>query len=130
MSKNDTWYGFLQAGDQSSPVVRDAKLVTKNPKTIYLFNHVRGKLLEYSREIVEPKLRDLHPDDVPLNELKKAFKAARKVFASDATRKWEVATAAKPVKPSAPTQEDELPDEIEEDIVDIADIVEEDDLTD
>jgi hypothetical protein len=131
MSKNDTWYGFLQAGDQSSPVVRDAKLETKNPKTIYLFNHVRGKLLEYSREVVEPKLRDLRPDDVPLNELKKAFKAARKVFVSDhANRRWENVAATKPVKPPVPTQEDELLEEIEEDIVDIADIVEKDDLTD
>jgi len=80
VSRNDTWYGFLQAGKKSSPVVRDARLTTKNPKTLYLFNHVQGKFLEYSREIVEPKLRELPPDDNLLGELKAAFKAARKAF--------------------------------------------------
>ena len=80
MSDNDIWYGFLQAGDKSSPVVRDPELKTGNNKTIYLYNQVRGQFVEYSSEIVEPKLRELKSDDVSLADLKRAFKAARKVF--------------------------------------------------
>ena len=80
MGKDNIWYGFLQAGEKSSPVVRDAALETKSLKTVYLFNYTRGEFLEYSREIVEPKLRELNSDDVSLAELKRAFKAARKAF--------------------------------------------------
>ena len=80
MSDNDIWYGFLQAGDKSSPVVRDPDLKTGNNKTIYLYNQIRGQFVEYSSEIVQPKLRELHSDDAPLADLKRAFKAARKVF--------------------------------------------------
>ena len=80
MSKSDTWFGYLNAGEHSSAVVRDSSLESKNPKTIYLFNYARGKILEYSLEVVEPKLRDLQPDDVPLPELKKAYKTARRAF--------------------------------------------------
>jgi hypothetical protein len=94
MSKNDIWYGFLQAGEHSSPVVRDATLETKSQKTVYLYNHVRGKFLEYAREVVEPKLRELKPEDVALKELDSAFKAARKSFVSGkVTKKWEAAAA-------------------------------------
>jgi hypothetical protein len=92
MSDNDIWYGFLQASDKSSPVVRDSGLRTNNSKTIYLFNHARGQIVEYSREIVEQKLRELKPDDVSLAELKRAFKAARKKFvATRVTRIRETA---------------------------------------
>ena len=34
---------------------------TGNPKTLYLFNLIRGEILEYAREIVEDKLRELKP---------------------------------------------------------------------
>ena len=80
MGNGNIWYGFLQAGEKSSPVVRDPALETKSPKTVYLFNYMRGEFLEYSREIVEPKLRELNSDDVFVAELKRAFKAARKSF--------------------------------------------------
>jgi hypothetical protein len=95
MSKNDIWYGFLRAGEHSSPVVRDATLETKSQKTIYLYNHARGKFLEYAREVVEPKLRELKPKDVALKELDSAFKAARKNFVpGKVAKKWEAAAPA------------------------------------
>ncbi|MEW5755992.1 MAG: hypothetical protein AB1810_06775 [Pseudomonadota bacterium] len=59
MAKQNIWMGFLEAGPKSSPVLRDDKLETGNPKTIYLFNLNKGEILEYSRALVEPKLRDL-----------------------------------------------------------------------
>ena len=92
MSDSDIWYGFLQAGDKSSPVVRDPELKTGNNKTIYLYNQARGQFVEYSSEIVEPKLRDLKSGDVSLADLKRAFKAARKTFL--ATRVTRIREAA------------------------------------
>lgn len=96
MNKSDIWYGFLQAGEQSSPVVRDSSLETKNPKTLYLYNYVRGTFLEYSREIVEPKLREGTPEEMSLKELQKVFKAARKTFAPNnkSAKQWETPAPA------------------------------------
>lgn len=75
------WYGFLQAGDRSSPVIRDDRLDTGNRKTMYLFNLARNSILEYSREVVETKLRDLKPDEsVTITELDAAYKKARRNF--------------------------------------------------
>jgi len=120
MSKNDIWYGFLQAGKKSSPVVRDTRLETKNPKTIYLFNYVQGKFLEYSREMVEPKLQDLRADENLLNELKSAFKAARKVFvAGRSTHKQAIATAISNIKAAGLSYENDIPDIISDDTTDL-----------
>ena len=120
MSKNETWYGFLQAGNKSSPVVRDARLETKNPKTIYLFNYVRGKFLEYSREIVEPKLQDLPADDKLLKELKSAFRTARKIFlASQSTHKQAIAAAISNIKTAGLSDVDDIPDIFLEDSTDL-----------
>lgn len=75
------WYGYLQAGDRSSPVIRDDRLDTGNRKTIYLFNLSRNMILEYSREIVEPKLRDLKPDESDtVSQLDSAYKKIRRTF--------------------------------------------------
>ena len=75
------WYGFLQAGDRSSPVIRDDRLDTGNRKTMYLFNLSRNMILEYSREVVEPKLRDLKPDESStISQLDAAYKKARRSF--------------------------------------------------
>ena len=118
MSKADIWYGFLQAGEQSSPVVRDTTLETKNPKTVFLYNHVRGKFLEYSREIVDAKLRELTPEDVPLKDLRNGFKAARKTFASNkvaVAKKWETeAPAATAREPAVMPEEDFLTEDTAE----------------
>ena len=75
------WYGFLQAGDRSSPVIRDDRLDTGNHKTLYLFNLNRNLILEYSREVVEPKLRELKPNEaVSIPELEAAYKKVRRSF--------------------------------------------------
>jgi hypothetical protein len=67
-------------------------LKTGNNKTIYLYNQARGQFVEYSSEIVAPKLRELKSEDVSLADLKRAFKAARKVFlATRVTRIRETA---------------------------------------
>lgn len=119
MTKKAVWYGYLQAGKKSSPVVLDNKLQTRNPKTIYLFNYVRGKFLEYSREHVEPKLHDMDPDDNLLKELKIAFKAARKIFVVDQnTHKIVTATAINDIKPTTVYEVGNIPDMIQEYTID------------
>lgn len=119
MTKKAIWYGYLQAGKKSSPVVLDTKLETRNPKTIYLFNFVRGKFLEYSRELVEPKLHDLDPDDNLLKELKRAFKAARKIFVVDQnTHKNVTTTAINNIKTTTLPDVGNIPDLIQENTID------------
>jgi hypothetical protein len=118
MKKNAVWYGFLQAGKKSSPVVLDASLETKTAKTIYLFNYIQGKFLEYSREIVEPKLQELGPDDQVLKELKSAFKTARKTFMAErGAQKRAIATARSKARADHSDVED-IPDMIPEDTSD------------
>ena len=80
-SKASLWYGYLNAGARSSPVLRDARLDTGNPKTLYLFNLVRGEILEYAREIVEQKLRELKPAESGfVADLDAGYKKARRNF--------------------------------------------------
>lgn len=131
MSKDDIWYGFLQAGDKSTPVVRDLSLDTKNPRTIYLFNYSRGRFLEYSLDIVESKLRELTADDLPLHDLQSAFRAACKGFSSNRVmHKWEKELPAKSVKVEVepepepeedlvPSLDDDFDDDFEEDTADL-----------
>jgi hypothetical protein len=57
------WFGVLDAGQHSSPVVFDARLDTGNPTTIYLFNLARRRMIEYRADIVVPKLRELSADE-------------------------------------------------------------------
>ena len=80
-SKASTWYGYLKAGARSSAVLRDNRLDTGNPNTFYMFNLSRGAILEYAREIVEKKLRELKPDESGfIKELDAGYKKARRNF--------------------------------------------------
>jgi len=81
MSSKDIWYGVLEAGEKTSPVVRD-KTIDAGQNKVYLYNYVRKQFVEYALPIVEPKLRELTEEDVSRKELEKSFKAARKVFSS------------------------------------------------
>lgn len=120
MGKNAVWCGFLEAGKKSSPVVLDARLETNNPKTIYLFNYAQGKFLEYAHEIVEPKLRELRPDDVLLKELKSAFKVARKCFVAErTTRKRRITAAINDIYTGYLSDVDDIPDMVSEDFSDL-----------
>ena len=81
MSQGSLWFGYLEIGDKSSAVVRDPKLNTSKADTLYLFNHKRNEIIEYKRDIVESKLRELTKDEADLSkELKKAFNKAVKDF--------------------------------------------------
>jgi hypothetical protein len=81
MTGNTLWFGYLEAGAKSSPVVMDSKLSTGDEKTIYLFNLARCAILEYRRDIVDTKLRALKPEESGLQkELKSAYAEARRNF--------------------------------------------------
>lgn len=82
-SKASLWFGHLNAGARSSPVLRDARLDTGNPKTLYMFNLKRGEILEYAREVVEQKLRELKPAESEfIGKLDAGYKKARRNFNS------------------------------------------------
>jgi hypothetical protein len=81
MAKTPIWCGYLEAGDRSSAVLRDDRLETGNPKTVYLYNLARDEILQYSRELVEPKLRDLRDSESDIaEELKNSYTKARRTF--------------------------------------------------
>lgn len=128
MSNNNIWYGFLEAGEKSTPVVRDLSLETENAKTVYLYNFARGIFLEYSLEIVEPKLRALKPGDISPEELENAFKAARKQF-NPGKLVSKLKSAAAPTAAAAATavEANDEDDDIELDMEDWDDFPDEDD---
>jgi len=105
MSAKDIWYGVLEAGEKSSPVVRDISLEAGQNK-IYLYNYVRNQFIEYAQAIVEPKLRDLREGDISRDELDKAFKAAYQAFTS--SRKVRTWSDSKPAAVRAKDDDDDL----------------------
>lgn len=81
MSDKHYWFGYLEAGEKSSPVLRDTRLETGDPDTLYLFNLNREAILEYKRAIIEPKLRGLNGEEKSLSKrLKSAYIEARSEF--------------------------------------------------
>lgn len=87
--KQDTlWFGYLNAGKKGSLVVRDSTLDTGTSATIYLFNQKKGKILEYRRDIVEPKLRELTEKEADAVEsLREEFEKARTGFVPRVARR-------------------------------------------
>ena len=84
--RSSLWFGYLEAGAKGSPVVRDTLMDTGITGTVYLFNLAKGRILEYRRDIVEPKLRELNETErETLKELRKAFDKAREGFTPRAT---------------------------------------------
>jgi hypothetical protein len=79
--KSKIWYGYLEAGAKSSPVLMDPKLDTGSSDTMYLYNLKRDQILEYQRALIEPKLQGLNGKDaVTVEALTKAFNKIRKEF--------------------------------------------------
>lgn len=122
MSSNDIWYGVLEAGSKTSPVVRDPSIQTDS-SNVWLYNHARDTFVQYSLAIVEPKLRKLAKDDISQDELEQAFKNARKSFtALHKVNKWDDEKA--PAPKAARQDDDDIDigdeDDMEEFIDDVA----------
>jgi hypothetical protein len=93
------WFGMLEAGEKGSLIVRDGTLDTGTPATIYLFNVKKGRILEYRRDVVEPKLRELTADEgAMVPSLTSAFEQARAGFVPRVTRR-RVSATRRPEKP-------------------------------
>ena len=112
MSENNLWYGYLDAGEKSSPVLMDQRLSTANPGTVYVFNLRRSEIIEYRRDIVEPKLRDLSDEEsAVIKELKSAYTKVSGGFVARGARISSIPEKAKeprtPPKKAAPIETDE-----------------------
>ena len=109
--KKRLWFGYLEAGERSSPVVRDDTIDTGRASTVYLFNWMKGKILEYQKDIVEPKLRDLEAAETGLvPELEKAYNQSRERFTPRGDARPKPTRARKPA-PVEPTIDDFNDDE-------------------
>ncbi|MGR6035809.1 MAG: hypothetical protein ACU4EQ_04585 [Candidatus Nitrosoglobus sp.] len=87
MKEKTLWYGYLNAGQKSTPIVLDHELHTGNNETIYLFNLIRGEILEYQRQIVEPKLQELSTEQTEvIKQLKAAYAKAKRNFKPQGAR--------------------------------------------
>lgn len=115
-AKQETlWFGYLEAGKKGSPVVRDVTLGTGTPATFYLFNLNRGAILEYRRDIAEPKLRELtEKEQDTVDELRQAFEQARKGFVPREERKPKPLPPTK--KKARVEEDDDMSDEDENDL--------------
>jgi hypothetical protein len=114
--KNPIWYGYLEAGSRSSPVIRDERLDTGSTKTVFLFNLERGEILEYSRDVVEPKLRELKSSEAKtVKKLDAAYAEARCDFKDRRARPMNIpeqgGATRRPVEPQDDDEIDEFIDE-------------------
>lgn len=112
MSENPIWFGYLEAGAKSTPVVLDQRLNTGKPDTVYLFNLARSTFLEYKREIVDAKLRELQDGETDLGALKSAFNDARKEFRPRVSRAQTVAERGSATSQSSSDEPEEPLDEL------------------
>jgi hypothetical protein len=122
------WFGFLEAGGKRSAVVRDPSLDTGRLSTVYLFNHNKGRILEYRRDIVEAKLRDLNDEEAHLmSHLRVAFDEARAGFTPRTVKRPEPATAPRKKRLDEEIEDFDFDDQ---DIPDLDDEDEDDDSGD
>lgn len=102
MGENTSWFGFLEAGDKSTPVVIDSRLNTGDATTVYVYNHKRGEIIEYKRAIAEAKLRELKADEQELlAELRNGFRKARNGFTPRGAKAAQIPEKGRPAKAAA-----------------------------
>ncbi|OBS08506.1 hypothetical protein Thpro_022756 [Acidihalobacter prosperus] len=96
-------------------MVLDQRLNTGKPDTVYLFNHSRNAFLEYKREIVDAKLRELSDGEADVGALKAAFADARKEFRPRVSRAQAIAESSE--KAAKPAREEPPEDDMDELVV-------------
>ncbi|HEY9198493.1 MAG TPA: hypothetical protein VIR60_03935 [Gammaproteobacteria bacterium] len=110
-NKGPLWYGYLEAGNKSSAVIRDDRLDTGSRKTVFLFNLERKQIIEYTREIVDPKLRELKSSEAKLiDELNAAYTEARRAFKHAQARPLNIPERGAPAKAAKANEEEALGD--------------------
>jgi hypothetical protein len=87
--KKHLWFGFLEAGEKGSPVIRDLSLDTGQSWTMYLFNLRKGRIIEYRRDIAEPKLRELTQEELDgVADMEAAYNLVRPDFIPRAEKRF------------------------------------------
>jgi hypothetical protein len=127
MSTNNLLCKYLEAGAKSSAVVLDPALATCNEQTLYLYNQQRNQIIEYKRDIVEAKLRDLSSEEAKMVEaLQQAYDQARSTFTPRGAAILNIPETSPPVvKTPKPVGSDDDVD-ADADIDDVA-LIEDDD---
>jgi hypothetical protein len=110
MSKQKLWYGFLEAGKKSSPVIIDHSMNTGEKNSVFIYNHNRQEILKYVRELAEPKLRELTAKEKELEaSLKKGFAESLKTFNNPVSKLFDTPVKSKPSpKVDTPKEEPEV----------------------
>ena len=110
MSKQKLWYGFLEAGKKSSPVIIDHSMDTGEKNSVFIYNHNRQEILKYVRELAEPKLRELTAKEKELEaSLKKGFTESLKTFKKPESKILDSPAKSKPSsKVDTPKEEPEV----------------------
>lgn len=111
MSNNQILCKYLEAGAKSSPVVLDTGLSTSNDKTIYLYHQLRNQIIEYRRDIVEAKLRDLTADEAKGSKgLQQAYTKALAGFTPRGASALTIPEKAAPQKTVSESDNDDSSD--------------------
>ena len=117
MAKQKLWYGFLEAGNKSSPVIIDHAMDTGEKNTLFIYNHNKKEILKYVRDLVEPKLRELTDKEKKQEaSMKKGFTDSLKTIKYKVPKNFDA-----PAKVVAAKQVDKIPDEPEEEFSEIGD---------
>ncbi len=107
MSDTQLLYKYLDAGAKSSAVVLDPSLDTGNEQTLYLYHQQRNQIIEYRRDIVEAKLRELSGDEQKETAtLQQAYQQTRLDF-TPRGGKIIIPEQAPPAKAAAPRSSDD-----------------------
>ena len=76
MKDNSLWVGYLALANKKVLVASDDRVDTGNRKTIFLYNQERNEIVEYSREIIQDKLKDAPAEDYNDKEIATAYQQA------------------------------------------------------
>lgn len=77
MKNKHLWVGYLTMADKKKTLVaRDNRVETGKSSTIFLYNQERDQIVEYSREIIEAKLKDAPEADYNADKMAQAYKKA------------------------------------------------------
>jgi len=75
-ANNVFWFGYLETANGKTLVVRNVLVDAEDKKSLFLYNAQRDALVEYKREIIEPKLVTANEGEIDADELEKAYKRA------------------------------------------------------
>ena len=126
MKKHKLWFGFLEAGSKSSPVVIDRSMEMGDGNTLLIYNHNKKEVLKYVRELVEPKLRELTAQEKKLEaSLKKGFSESLKTIKFNIPKALNI-----PEKEIPKPTNDTIPEVAELDVKELDDDADDDDVDD